>query len=109
MIAVFDTNVFGIANWLEAVIPDMISQGSGLIAGVSSLASFRGMPNSGPYSASKAGLIHLTKRLALRLVGEGIVVGQDGATFARDCSETARGPQSGSGGEASRSPVRWCA
>src|SRR3990172_8392731 len=49
----FETNVGGVVNWLETVIPDMVVAGRGTIAGMASLAAFRGLPNSGAYSASK--------------------------------------------------------
>ena len=60
----FDANVLGVARWIEAVLPDMLERRCGLIAGVASLAGFRGLPLSGPYSASKAALINLTASLA---------------------------------------------
>lgn len=39
----FETNVGGVVNWLEAVIPDMVAAGRGTIAGMASLAAFRGL------------------------------------------------------------------
>jgi short-subunit dehydrogenase len=70
----FATNVGGVANWLEAVLPDMIAQGSGVVAGVSSLAAFRGLPDSGPYCASKAALITLLESTRVDLRGTGVDV-----------------------------------
>ena len=70
----FETNVFGVCYWLEAVIPGMIAQGSGVIAGVSSLAAFRGMPKSGPYCASKAALSSLLEAARIDLRGTGVSV-----------------------------------
>lgn len=70
----FATNVGGVVNWLEAVLPDMIAQGSGVVAGVSSLAAFRGLPDSGPYCASKAALITLLESTRLDLRGTGVDV-----------------------------------
>ena len=41
---VFATNVGGAVNWLEAVLPGMIEAGRGTVAGISSLAAWRGLP-----------------------------------------------------------------
>lgn len=71
---VFATNIGGVVNWLEAVLPDMLAQKSGVVAGISSLAAFRGMPNSGPYSASKAALISLLESTRVDLRGTGVDV-----------------------------------
>jgi NAD(P)-dependent dehydrogenase (short-subunit alcohol dehydrogenase family) len=70
----FDANVFGAARWMEAVIPDMLAQGSGVIAGIASLAAFRGLPKSGPYSASKAALVTLLESARVDLRGSGVDV-----------------------------------
>lgn len=71
----YATNVFGVAHWLECVIPDMIAQGSGTIAGIASLAGYRGLPKSGSYSSSKAALITLLEsvRVDLRPTGVSVV------------------------------------
>ena len=70
----FDANVFGVCHWLEAMIPDMLVQKSGTIAGVASLAGFRGLPKSGPYSASKAALITLLESARVDLIGSGVSI-----------------------------------
>lgn len=70
----FETNVFGAANWLEAVLPGMIEQGSGVVAGIASLAAFRGLPNSGPYCASKSALVTLLESTRVDLRGTGVDV-----------------------------------
>ncbi len=70
----FKTNVFGAAYWLEAVLPDMIRAGSGVVAGISSLAAFRGLPNSGAYSSSKAALSALLESVRIDLRGTGVDV-----------------------------------
>jgi short-subunit dehydrogenase len=53
---VFEVNVFGVINWMEALLPDMISRGGGILAATSSLAAGRGMPGVSVYSATKAAL-----------------------------------------------------
>jgi len=70
----FDANVFGVCYWMEEVIPDMLARKSGIIAGVASLAGFRGLPKSGPYSASKAALITLLESARVDLRGTGVDV-----------------------------------
>jgi short-subunit dehydrogenase len=70
----FEINVFGVANWLEAVIPDMLKQGSGVIAGIASLAAFRGLPGSGSYSASKSALVTMLESTRVDLRGTGVDV-----------------------------------
>lgn len=70
----FDANVFGVCHWMEALLPDMLAQKSGVIAGVASLAGFRGLPKSGPYSASKAALIALLESARVDLIGTGVGV-----------------------------------
>lgn len=69
----FAVNVFGAANWLEMVIPGMIHQGGGKIAGIASIAAFRGLPN-GAYSASKAALVTLMESVRVDLHGTGVEV-----------------------------------
>jgi len=70
----FDVNVLGVCRWMEALLPGMIARGSGVIAGVASLAGFRGLPSSGPYSASKAALITLLESARVDLRGTGVDV-----------------------------------
>lgn len=70
----FDTNVFGVCRWMEAVLPDMLAARSGVIAGIASLAAFRGLPGSGPYSASKAALVTLLESTRVDLRGTGVDV-----------------------------------
>ena len=70
----FATNLGGVANWMEVVLPDMLAAGSGAIAGVGSLAGFRGLPESGAYSASKAALHSLLESTRVDLRGTGVDV-----------------------------------
>lgn len=70
----FAANVVGAANWMEAVLPDMLAARSGVIAGISSLAGFRGLPESGSYSASKAALTVLLESARVDLRGTGVDV-----------------------------------
>ena len=58
----------------RAVVPHMIAQGYGRIVNVASVAGKEGNPNASAYSASKAGVIALTKSLAKELAGQDISV-----------------------------------
>lgn len=71
---VFETNVGGAVNWLEAVLPGMVAAGSGTVAGISSLAASRGLPGAGAYSASKAALSTLLESTRVDLRGTGVDV-----------------------------------
>jgi 3-oxoacyl-[acyl-carrier protein] reductase len=52
----------------------MIGNGYGRIVNVASVAGKEGNPNASHYSASKAGLIGLTKSLAKELAAKGVLV-----------------------------------
>ncbi len=62
--------------WLmcRAAVPVMRAQRSGRIVNISSMAGLTAAPFSGPYSASKAGVIGLTRALAMDLGPWGITV-----------------------------------
>ena len=57
-----------------AVLPGMLSRGYGRVVNVASVAGKEGNPNASHYSASKAGLIALTKSLGKELAGKGVLV-----------------------------------
>ncbi len=71
---VIDTNLGGTFSLVQAVLPGMRSAGSGRIVVISSEWGVIGWPNATAYSASKAGLISLTKTLGRELAPEGIIV-----------------------------------
>ncbi|MCV0349465.1 MAG: SDR family oxidoreductase [Nitratireductor sp.] len=58
----------------RALIPGMIERGYGRIVNIASIAGKEGNPNASHYSASKAGLIGLTKSLGKELAKTGVVV-----------------------------------
>ena len=70
----FETNVLGAAYWLEAIIPDMVKAKNGVIAGISSLAGFVGLPQSGAYSSSKSALLILLESLRVDLAASNVSV-----------------------------------
>ena len=58
----------------RAVVPHMIEAKYGRIVNIASVAGKEGNPNASHYSASKAGLIALTKSLGKELAGKGVLV-----------------------------------
>ncbi|MGI3124505.1 SDR family NAD(P)-dependent oxidoreductase [Nitratireductor sp. PBL-C9] len=58
----------------RALIPGMIERGYGRIVNIASIAGKEGNPNASHYSASKAGLIGLTKSLGKELAKTGVIV-----------------------------------
>ena len=58
----------------RAVVPHMVAAGYGRIVNIASIAGKDGNPNASHYSASKAGLIGLTKSLAKELATQGVLV-----------------------------------
>jgi short-subunit dehydrogenase len=71
---VIETNLIGAMAGIEAVLPSFKQQGSGQIVGISSVASFRGLPGSASYSASKAGLSTYMEALRGEVSSHGIDV-----------------------------------
>lgn len=57
-----------------AIIPAMIDRGYGRVVNIASVAGKEGNPNASHYSASKAGLIALTKSLGKELADKGVLV-----------------------------------
>jgi len=71
---VLRTNVVGLATTLTPFVAPMRDRGSGILAGVASVAGFRGLPGAGAYSASKAAAIAWLESLRVELHGTGIAV-----------------------------------
>ena len=67
-------NLTGVFNFCRAVVPHMRSRSYGRIVNVASIAGKEGNPRMVPYSATKAGVIGLTKALGKELATEGICV-----------------------------------
>jgi len=71
---VIDVNLKGVFYCNRAVVPIMQRTNYGRIVNIASIAGKEGNPNASAYSASKAGVIGLTKALGKELAASGIRV-----------------------------------
>ena len=71
---VIGINLSGTYYACRAVIPRLVASGWGRVVNIASIAGKEGNPNAAPYSASKAGVIGLTKSLAKEVATRGVVV-----------------------------------
>jgi 3-oxoacyl-[acyl-carrier protein] reductase len=71
---VIDVNLVGPFLACRAVIPHLLANGYGRIVNLASIAGKEGNPTSSHYSASKAGVIGLTKSLGKELATKNILV-----------------------------------
>ena len=71
---VIDINVLGMVHTFAPFIAPMRAARRGALAGISSVAGFRGLPGAGAYSASKAAAITYLESLRLELSGSGVAV-----------------------------------
>jgi 2-hydroxycyclohexanecarboxyl-CoA dehydrogenase len=69
-----NTNLKGAFMVTQAVLPDMLAMRWGRIVNVSALGAQTGAPNMAHYTASKGGIIALTRSLAIELGPKGITV-----------------------------------
>ena len=69
-----EINLLGAVNSIHAVVPQMLARGSGHLVAISSLAGFRGLPNSAAYSASKAGMTAFFESVRLDVASKGVDV-----------------------------------
>jgi short-subunit dehydrogenase len=67
-------NYVGALNLLQAVLPPMLALGQGHVSLVSSVAGFRGLPQSLAYGPTKAALINLAEALYLDVHDAGLGV-----------------------------------
>jgi len=72
--SVIDVNLNGVFYCCNAVVPHMLEGGYGRIVNIASIAGKEGNPNASHYSASKAGVIGLTKSLGKELAQNGVIV-----------------------------------
>src|SRR5688500_1067903 len=69
-----EVNVTGLAATFAAFAPAMRQAGRGTLAGIASVAGFRGLAGNGAYCASKAAAITWLESLRTELYGSGVSV-----------------------------------
>ena len=62
-----DINVIGMVNTFQPFVAPMRKRGSGSLAGIASVAGYRGLPGAAAYSASKAAAISYLESLRVEL------------------------------------------
>jgi NAD(P)-dependent dehydrogenase (short-subunit alcohol dehydrogenase family) len=67
-------NYIGALHMLDAVLPSLLQQGQGHLSLISSVAGYRGLPQSLAYGPTKAALTHLAEALYMDLASQGIGV-----------------------------------
>jgi NAD(P)-dependent dehydrogenase (short-subunit alcohol dehydrogenase family) len=72
--AVQDTNLTGAFLMCRTFVPHLKGQGFGRVLNITSIMSHVTLPGRSAYAASKAGLLALTKALALEVAADGITV-----------------------------------
>jgi len=70
--AVLSVNLKGVFNFTRAVVRPMMKARTGRIVSIASVVGLMGNPGQANYSASKAGIIGLTKSVAKELASRGI-------------------------------------
>jgi short-subunit dehydrogenase len=71
---VLAVNVLGMMLTFQPFVEAMRSQRRGVLAGIASIAGFRGLPGASAYSASKAAAISYLESLRVELRGSGVSV-----------------------------------
>lgn len=71
---VIAVNLHGVFHCCRAILPHMMAQGYGRVVTIASIAGKEGNANAAAYSASKAGVIALTKSLGKEHAGQNIAV-----------------------------------
>jgi short-subunit dehydrogenase len=71
---VMEVNLTGLAATLAAFAPAMRAAGRGTLAGIASVAGFRGLAGNGAYCASKSAAITWMESLRTELYGSGVSV-----------------------------------
>lgn len=69
-----DVNLFGTISAIRAFAPGMVERGWGRIVTIASMAGKDGNPGLSAYSATKAGVIALTKSLGKELATTGVLI-----------------------------------
>lgn len=64
---ILDVNLTGVFRVSQLFVKDMIEKKEGKIVNISSLSALKGAAKAAPYAASKAGVVALTKTMAVEL------------------------------------------
>ena len=67
-------NLTGMSNSIAAVLPGMLQRHHGVIAGIASVAGYRGLAGSEAYGATKAAQINLLESLRVHIARTGVRV-----------------------------------
>jgi NAD(P)-dependent dehydrogenase (short-subunit alcohol dehydrogenase family) len=67
-------NLTGMSNAIAAVLPGMLQRHHGVIAGIASVAGYRGLAGSEAYGATKAAQINLLESLRIHIARTGVHV-----------------------------------
>ena len=71
---VLDTNLTSVFLLCRSFVPPMKGQGYGRVINIGSMMSWISLPGRGAYTASKGGMLAVTRTLALELAQDGITV-----------------------------------
>jgi len=71
---IFETNVFGVVNAVQAIAPQMCARGKGQIALMGSMAALRGLPYAPAYCATKSAVHLYAESLRGSLGKHGVLV-----------------------------------
>ncbi len=71
---ILEVNVLGLVHTFHPFVAPMRARGSGRLAGIASVAGFRGLPGASAYSASKAAAIRYLEALRVEMRGSGVSV-----------------------------------
>jgi short-subunit dehydrogenase len=72
--ATMRVNFFGVVYAVEAVLPAMLTRRAGHVVGVSSLASYKGLPGAAAYCASKSAVSAYLEALRIEAGPKGVAV-----------------------------------
>jgi NAD(P)-dependent dehydrogenase (short-subunit alcohol dehydrogenase family) len=93
---VLDTNLKGTAFCCRYAIPHMLEQGGGVLLNIASINAIEALAHMAPYNVSKAGVVQLTRTIAVEYLLQGIranaivLGGAEGGTASRTQDGLAR-------------------